>query len=134
MSHSTTCTCARCTTNVVVAVKPPIVVTVTPPSVRPNNPTNIIVGPGQGGGIGPAGPQGPQGPAGAPATVDNMAYVHNQGNASDTWVITHNLNFYPNVTIQDSGGTIVEGEIAYTTRNTLTVTFSAAFSGKAYLS
>lgn len=63
-----------------------------------------------------------------------VSYVHNQGSASNTWTITHNLNFYPNVTIQDSGGTIVEGEIAYTTRNTLTATFSAAFSGKAYLS
>lgn len=131
MTHYSNCTCTSCSTNIVVAVKPPIIVTVTPPSVRPGNPNNIIVGPGQGGAMGPPGPQGP---AGAPATVDNMAYVHNQGSASDTWVITHNLNFYPNVTIQDSGGTIVEGEIAYTTRNTLTVTFSAAFSGKAYLS
>lgn len=63
-----------------------------------------------------------------------LSYVHNQGSASATWTINHNLNFYPNVTIQDSGGTIVEGEIAYTTRNTLIATFSAAFSGKAYLS
>ena len=63
-----------------------------------------------------------------------LSYVHNQGSASSTWTINHNLNFYPNVTIQDSGGTIVEGEIAYTTRNTLIATFSASFSGKAYLS
>jgi len=63
-----------------------------------------------------------------------VSYVHNQGSASSTWTIHHNLNFYPNVTIQDSGGTIVEGEIAYTTRNTIIATFSAAFSGKAYLS
>jgi hypothetical protein len=63
-----------------------------------------------------------------------ISYVHNQGTASATWTINHNLNFYPNVTIQDSGGTIVEGEIAYTTRNTIIATFSAAFSGKAYLS
>ena len=63
-----------------------------------------------------------------------VAYVHNQGSSSATWTINHNLNFYPNVTFQDSAGTIIEGELNYTTRNTLIATFSAAFSGKAYLS
>lgn len=73
------------------------------------------------------------GPGGG-ATAPTIAYVHNQGTPSATWVITHNLGFYPNITFQDSSGTIVEGELNYTTRNTLTATFSAAFSGKAYLS
>lgn len=63
-----------------------------------------------------------------------VAYHHRQNTTSDTWVINHNLGFYPNVTVADSGGTIVEGEIAYTNRNSLTATFSAAFSGNAYLS
>ena len=49
-------------------------------------------------------------------------------------VINHNLVFYPNVTIQDSGGSIVEGEISYTNLNSLTVSFQASFSGTAYLS
>jgi hypothetical protein len=40
----------------------------------------------------------------------------------------------PNVTVQDSAGNIVEGEIAYTNTNSLTVSFASAFSGKAYLS
>lgn len=74
------------------------------------------------------------GASGGGSSQQVISYVHNQGSASNTWTINHNLNFYPNVTIQDSGGTIVEGEIAYTTRNTLIATFSAAFSGKAYLS
>lgn len=63
-----------------------------------------------------------------------VAYHHRQNTTSNTWIINHNLGFYPNVTVVDSGGTIVEGEIAYTTRNSLTTTFSAAFSGHAYLS
>lgn len=63
-----------------------------------------------------------------------VAYVHTQGVSSDTWLITHNLGFYPNITVKDSGGSIVEGEITYTNSNSLTVTFSAAFSGIAYLS
>ena len=67
-------------------------------------------------------------------TVGRVAYIHTQGVASDTWTINHNLNFYPNLTVQDSGGTIYEGEISYTNTVSLTVTFSSAFSGKAYLS
>jgi len=63
-----------------------------------------------------------------------VAFVHTQSAASDTWTITHNLEFFPNVTVQDSGGSTVEGEIVYNTNNTLTVTFSSPISGKAYLS
>ena len=66
--------------------------------------------------------------------VPDLAYAHTQGTANATWTINHNLDFYPNVTVVDSGGTIVEGEISYTTRNQVVLTFSAAFSGKAYLS
>lgn len=63
------------------------------------------------------------------------SYEHTQGVAASVWTITHNLGFNPNVTVIDSSGTIYEGEIAYNTnRNSLTVTFTAAFSGKAYLS
>lgn len=67
-------------------------------------------------------------------TPARVAYVHTQGVSSDTWNITHNLNFYPNITVKDSGGSIVEGEISYTNSHSLTITFSAAFSGIAYLS
>jgi hypothetical protein len=66
--------------------------------------------------------------------TSRVAYTHLQGSSSNTWVINHNLNFYPNVTIQDSAGTIYEGEISYTNLDSITVTFSSAFSGKAYLS
>ena len=66
--------------------------------------------------------------------VPDLAYAHTQSVASATWTINHNLDFYPNVTVVDSAGTIVEGEIAYTSRNQIVLTFSAAFSGTAYLS
>ena len=66
--------------------------------------------------------------------VPDLAYAHTQGTSSATWTVNHNLDFYPNVTVVDSGGTIVEGEIAYTSRNQVVLTFQAAFSGKAYLS
>jgi hypothetical protein len=64
----------------------------------------------------------------------SVAYYHTQGTSSAVWTITHNLGWYPNVTVQDSGGSIVEGEINYTSSQALTITFTGAFSGKAYLS
>ena len=67
-------------------------------------------------------------------TVSRVSYEHMQGAASNSWAITHNLGFKPNVTVIDSAGNIVEGEIAYTNTNSLTVSFQSAFSGNAYLS
>ena len=67
-------------------------------------------------------------------TVERVSYAHMQGSASNSWAITHNLGFKPNVTVIDSAGNIVEGEIAYTNSNSLTVSFQSAFSGNAYLS
>lgn len=60
-------------------------------------------------------------------------YVHNQNTTSATWVINHELNKFPSVTVVDSAGSIVIGEIDYTDMNNVTLTFSAAFSGVAYL-
>ena len=110
---------------------------------------------------GPAGPAGPPGPGGegtdevwvntsaptdaaielwydpdAPsAPVDGMvAYEFVQGVASAVWTITHPLSFIPNVLVVDSTGSQVEGDVVYTSDDTITLTFSGAFSGKAYLS
>ena len=67
-------------------------------------------------------------------TVGRVSYEHIQDEVNKDWLIVHNLGFKPNVTVIDSAGTIYEGEIAYTNTNSLTVSFSAAFSGKAFLS
>jgi len=63
----------------------------------------------------------------------DIYHIHTQGIPSATWVITHNLKKYPSVTIVDSLGNVVIGEIQYTNINTVTLTFSGGFSGKAYL-
>ena len=63
-----------------------------------------------------------------------ITYVHEQMVSSRVWNITHNLGRYPNVTVIDSGGTVVAGEIVYVTQDNLILTFSAEFSGKALLS
>lgn len=60
-------------------------------------------------------------------------YIHEQGESSDTWVIVHNLNKYPSITIVDSAGTVFEAEIRYDSENQCTVLMNGAFKGKAYL-
>jgi hypothetical protein len=66
--------------------------------------------------------------------IPAIAFHYTQNIPSNTWTIVHNLNFYPNVTVVDSAGTNVEGEIHYTDSNNLTILFTSAFSGSAYLS
>lgn len=60
-------------------------------------------------------------------------YTHTQSVASDTWVILHNLGSYPSVTIIDSAGDEVEGELKYISGNEIHLLFSASFGGIAYL-
>lgn len=61
-------------------------------------------------------------------------YTHTQYSASNSWTVNHNLGYKPNVTVVDSAGTIIEGQIDYPSGNTVVLTFSSPFSGNAYLS
>ena len=56
-----------------------------------------------------------------------------QSPASAVWLITHNLGKYPSVTVVDSAGEQVEGRVEFIDANSVRVTFSAAFTGNAYL-
>lgn len=67
------------------------------------------------------------------ATQDNERHVHTQSSPSTTWVITHELKGRPSVTVVDSAGTMVIGEVTYNSDTQVTVNFTAAFSGFAYL-
>ena len=49
------------------------------------------------------------------------------------WVIPHNTNRYPSVTVVDTDGNVVDAAVAYTDANTVIVTFVAPFNGVAYL-
>ena len=62
-----------------------------------------------------------------------FSHIHNQTVASSIWNITHNLNKYPSVSIVDAANEEVIGEVEHVTVNSLTVKFSAPFSGKAFL-
>ena len=59
-------------------------------------------------------------------------YVHDQGNASATWIVNHNLNKYCSVTVVDTANTVIIGQVTYNSVNRTTLTFRSAFAGKAY--
>ena len=65
--------------------------------------------------------------------ITTATYIHNQGEASDTWVINHNLGKKPSITIVDSADNVVEGAEKYIDENTIEIYFNGAFKGKAYL-
>ena len=66
-------------------------------------------------------------------TFTQDTFVYQQLSSGSVWVINHNLGTFPSVTIIDSSGNTVFGDITYTDVNTVTLTFSAAFTGTAYL-
>ena len=59
-------------------------------------------------------------------------YVHTQMVAAASWTINHNLGKFPAVSVVDSGGSVVVGEVQYINKDTLIVSFAGAFSGVAY--
>jgi len=67
------------------------------------------------------------------ASSNTRRHVHNQGLASATWTIAHSLGGKPSVTVVDSAGTVVVGEVQYSSDLQVVVQFSAPFSGYAYL-
>jgi len=71
----------------------------------------------------------------APASylIPDKSYSHEQSSASASWTITHNLGKYPSVTVVDSSGREVMGEVTHNSTNQITIGFSAAFSGYAYM-
>lgn len=78
--------------------------------------------------IGQRGPAGPSGPPGAILT-----YVHIQVDPTVVWSIQHSLGRYPSVTVVDSAGAVVIGDVHYLTDQTVQVSFSSPFAGRAYL-
>jgi hypothetical protein len=63
-----------------------------------------------------------------------LRHTHTQAVAATSWTITHNLGYMPSITVIDSGGNEVEGDMVYNDTNTVTISFSAQMSGIAYLS
>lgn len=72
------------------------------------------------------------GGSGGSSGSGDKTFTFTQGSPSATWVVTHNLNKYPSVTVVDSAQTEVIGSVDYDSLNEVTITFAAAFSGYAY--
>lgn len=61
-------------------------------------------------------------------------FTYTQAIPSDTWVINHNLNKKPSITVVDSAGNVqIPDEAKVVDKNTVIVKFIAAFAGEAYL-
>jgi hypothetical protein len=75
------------------------------------------------------------GPKGDVSYTDGtlVYYEYIQTLPSAIWEIEHNLNKFPTVTVTDSAGSVVEGDIYFVNYNKIRIEFSVAFSGKAYL-
>lgn len=76
--------------------------------------------------VGIQGPPGPQGTSGD-------AHFFQAFTSVSTVTVTHNLGKRPAVSVIDSAGDEVEGAVDHIDSNTLTVSFSAPFSGNVVL-
>lgn len=65
--------------------------------------------------------------------IQDLNYVHYQNSAVTQWTVEHNLGKFPSVTVIDNNGETVFADVNYIDANTLTIDFSEAFSGKAFI-
>ena len=65
--------------------------------------------------------------------VGDKNFVFTQAVASNTWVIQHNLNKFPSVTSVNVNNIEMFGEVVFADVNNLTINFTSASSGKAYV-
>lgn len=63
----------------------------------------------------------------------NFVYSDKQNVASKTWVIVHNLNKYPSVTVVDTAQETIYGHVDYNTTGQITITFANPVQGLAFL-
>ena len=68
-----------------------------------------------------------------PSGATDKTFEYQQVTPATAWNITHNLAKFPSITVIDTGDTVVTGQYEYKDNNNVTLTFSAAFAGKAYL-
>ena len=79
------------------------------------------------------GPKGNTSWGSNPLPLIPKRFTHTQSTSATSWTITHTLDGYPSVTVVDSAGTVVIGEVKYDSTSKVTISFEAAFAGKAHL-
>lgn len=68
-----------------------------------------------------------------PQYQSTRRFVFSQPSPVSLWEISHGLGGRPSVTVVDSAGTVVIGEVTYISDSQVTVEFTSPFSGYAYL-
>lgn len=67
------------------------------------------------------------------AKNSDLNFVYQQLSPSAVWDIRHTLNKLPTLTVTDSNGDEVEGDVQYVNPSQVILKFSGAFSGVAIL-
>lgn len=130
-----------------------------PGATGPSGPAGATGPVGRTGASGPTGAPGATGPEGQPGDPGQSAYEawlsqghngsvadflawmanaetyyrHDQQTPEAVWHLHHPLGRMCAVTVVDSAGSLVEGDVTYLSVNELTIEFSAPFAGQAYL-
>lgn len=71
--------------------------------------------------------------AAAESVVSDKTYIFEQGEASDTWYIQHNLGKFPSVEIVDTAGNRFFPAVQWVDENNCIATMNGACKGKAFL-
>lgn len=61
----------------------------------------------------------------------DKTFVYEQGIAANEWIVSHNLNKYPSVTVYDSSGNEVICDVQYINENSCKIVANAPFKGRA---
>jgi hypothetical protein len=64
-------------------------------------------------------------------TTHTANYLHTQMTPSSKWTIQHNLGRYPSVTVLDSSGNEVHGNVKHISPYVVQIEFAYPFGGKA---
>lgn len=65
--------------------------------------------------------------------INDKQFVFEQAVSSNLWIVEHNLNKKPSITVVDEYDRVVECQKEYLDNNTILLTFNFAFKGKVYL-
>lgn len=65
--------------------------------------------------------------------VRTYNYTHIQDVPATTWIVQHNLNRIPEITVVDEDGDIIRPSIKYISPDRITVTFNVAMTGVVYV-
>lgn len=63
----------------------------------------------------------------------DKTFIFNQSIPANPWIVNHNLEKFPSVTMALSNGQVGIADVTYIDPNNLTITFSGDESGKAYM-